>query len=133
MSDNTYGSYGLLCVRISDIFGKYVKSDTLHLHLIDYWNNCRHPHRKYFWWIKTLIPKLERQIRKKWDKCLPDIKFFFEKMKDKDDSVNPLKYLDESEMYFQSLVIWKETKEELYLPTKNFKPTRHKKVLGTAN
>ena len=54
-------------------------------------------------------------------------------MKDKDDSVNPLKYLDESEMYFQSLVIWKETKEELYLPTKNFKPTRHKKVLGTAN
>ena len=58
--------------------------------------------------------------------------FFFEKMKDEDDPVNPLKYLDESEMYFQSLVIWKETKEELYLPTKNFKPTRHKKVLGTA-
>lgn len=79
------------------------------------------------------MPKLERQIRKKWDECLPDIKIFFEKMKDKDDPVNPLKYLDESEMYFQSLVIWKETKEELYLPTKKFKPTRHKKVLGTAN
>ena len=131
MSDNTYGSHGLRRGRISDIFGKYVKNDTLHLYLIDYWNNCHHPHQKYFWWNKTLMPKLERQIRKKWDKSLTNIEIFFERMKDKDESVNPLRFLEESELYFQSLVIWKETKEELYLPTRNFKPIRHRKVYRT--
>ena len=75
--------------------------------------------------------KKKRQIRKKWDKFLTNIEIFFERMRDKNESVNPLRFLEESELYFQSLVIWKETKQELYLPTRNFKPIRHKKVHGT--
>lgn len=49
------------------------------------------------------MSKLERQIRKKWVKSLPDIEVFFERIKDKDESVNPLKFLEESELYFQKL------------------------------
>ena len=67
MSDNTYGSYGLRRGRISDILGKYVKNDTLHLHLIDYWNNCHHAHQKYFWWHKTLM-QLEKRKKDKLEK-----------------------------------------------------------------
>ena len=131
MSGNTYGSHGLRRRRFSDIFGKYVKNDILHLHLIDYWNNCHHPHQKYFWWHKTLMPKLERQIRKKRDKSLTNTEIFFERMKDKDESVNPLRFLEESELYFQSLVISKKKKEELYLPTRNFKAIRQNNVYET--
>ena len=78
------------------------------------------------------MPKLERQIRKKWVKSLPDIVVFFERMKDKDESVNPLKRLEENELYFLKLVIWKETKEEFYLPARSFKLIRHKRVYRTA-
>ena len=62
MSDNTYGSFSLRRGRVSDIFGKNVNKDTLHWHLIDYWTNLHHPYRKYYWWHKTLMPKLKRQI-----------------------------------------------------------------------
>ena len=80
-----------------------------------------------------MIPKLERQIRKKCDKSLPNIEIFFERMKDKYESVNPLRlFLEESELYFQSLAIWKEKKEGIYISIRNFKPIRHKKVYGTA-
>ena len=112
MSDNTYGSFGLKRWRVSDIFGKYVKNSTLHLHLIDYWTNLHHRHRKYYWWHKTLMPKLNRQIQRKLVSCLPDIKVFFERMQDKDESISFLKILGDSKKYFQELVIWKETKED---------------------
>ena len=46
------------------------------------------------------MPKLERQIRKKWVKSLPDIVVFFERMKDKDESVNPLKRLKKMSYIF---------------------------------
>ena len=52
-------------------------------------------------------------------------------MQDKDESISLLTFLEDSQKYFQKLVIWKETKQEFYLPKRNFKPIRHKKVLGT--
>ena len=78
-----------------------------------------------------MTAKLERQIRRKWVSCLPDIEVFFERMRDKDDSISPLTFLEYREKYFQELVIWRKTKEEFYLPKRNFKPIRHKKVLET--
>ena len=79
---------------------------------------------------------MERQIRKKWDSCLPDIEdfffFFFERMRDTDDSVNLLKFLEDSQKYFEELLVWKETKKEFHLPIRNFKPKRHEKVHETA-
>ena len=77
------------------------------------------------------MPKLERQIRKKRDKSLTNTEIFFERMKDKDESVNSLRFLEESELYFQSLVISKKKKEELYLSTRNFKAIRQKNVYET--
>ena len=77
------------------------------------------------------MPKLERQIRKKRDKSLTNTEIFFKRMKDKDESVSPLRFLEESELYFQSLVISKKKKEELYLPTRNFKAIRQKNVYET--
>ena len=38
----------------------------------------------YFWWSTNILVKLERNIRKKWKECLPDIEIFFEKIKAKD-------------------------------------------------
>ena len=52
-------------------------------------------------------------------------------MRDKDESISSLIFLEGSKKYFQELVIWKETKEEFYLPKQNFKPIKHKKVLET--
>ena len=43
MSDNTYGSFGLRIGRLRDTEGKYIKEDTLFLHLCDYWTNFHDP------------------------------------------------------------------------------------------
>lgn len=60
-----------------------------------------------------------------------DVEVLLERIRDKDDSVNPLKFDENSEKYFQELLKWKEEKEEFYLPIRNFKPKRHKKVYWT--
>ena len=78
------------------------------------------------------MPKLKRQIRRKWDSCLPYLGVFFERINAKDDSVNPLKFGDNNEKYFQELLKWKDEKEELYLPIRNYKLKRHKKLYWTA-
>ena len=46
--------------------------------------------------------------------------------------MNPLKFGDNNEKYFQELLKWKDEKEELYLPIRNYKLKRHKKVYWTA-
>ena len=77
MSDNTYGSFGLHCGRLLDIKGKHINKDTLHLHIYDYWTNFHDPHKKFFWYSESLLSKLERHIKRKWKKILPDIDGFF--------------------------------------------------------
>ena len=71
MSENTYGSFGLRVGRLY-IKGKYVKKDTLFLHIFDYWTNFHNPNKKYFWWHCSLMSKLERHIRRKWRKSKLD-------------------------------------------------------------
>ena len=61
-----------------------------------------------------------------------DVEVLLERIRDKDDFVNPLKFDENSEKYFQELLKCKEEKEEFYLPITNFKPKRHKKVYWTA-
>ena len=61
-----------------------------------------------------------------------DVEVLLERIRDKDDSVNPLRFDENSEKYFQELLKWTEEKEEFYLSIRNFKPKRHKKVYWTA-
>ena len=63
---------------------------------------------------------------------MPDVEVLLERIRDKDDSVNPLKFDENSEKYFQELLKWKEEKEEFYLPVRSFKPKRCKKIYWTA-
>ena len=37
MSDNTYGSNDLRCIRVTDINGSHVRGDTILLNIYDYW------------------------------------------------------------------------------------------------
>ena len=43
---------------------------------------------------------------------------FFERLRDKDESINPSKFSEESEKYFELLIKWKETKEQFYATKK---------------
>ena len=124
ISRKSYGS-GILSA-------KFVPSETLFQNLTECWINTHHNNRKIFWLLGVLMPKLEREIRRKWNNCLPDVEILLERIGDKDDSVNPLKLDENSEKYFQELLKWKEEKEEIYLPIRNFKFKRHEIVYWTA-
>ena len=66
----------LLVSFVLDIKGKYINKNTLHLHVEDYWTNFHDPHKKFFWYSESLFSKLERHIRRKWKKILPNIDVF---------------------------------------------------------
>ena len=136
MSDNTYGSYGLRVGRLCDLKGKYIKEDTLFLHIDDYWTNFYNPNKIYFLWHTSTMSKLERHIRRKWprgklNKFLPHVDILFDLIKTKDEGIDPTKILD-SEKYFESLILWKKKYEYWYLRERPmFKRHRHKKILWT--
>ena len=136
MSDNTdrsffvsRGRFLLVPVDYGSgvLYGKFVSKETLFQNLKDYWSNSYNPNRQYFWWLEILMPKLERKIRRKWTTDLPYVNILLEGIRDKDQNVNLLIFSEDSESYFLSIIKWKEKKEGCY-----FKPTRHKKILGTA-
>ena len=130
MSDNAYGSKDLHCIRFADTNGSHVKDDTLFLNSDDYWTNFNNQDRIYFWWSSPLLSKLERHIRRKWKTCLPDINISFERIKAKGTQFNPTTFSNnnDTEEYFELLVLWKELKGKDYLTLKpRYQPYRHKK------
>ena len=68
----------------SNISGSNIYDDTFFNHLIDYWINFHHPSSRYFWWLKTYMPKLERSIWRKWVDHLLDREIVFERIRKKD-------------------------------------------------
>ena len=81
MSGNTYGPFGLHIGRLRDIEGKYINEGTLFLHLYDYWTNFHDPNKRFLWWRESIMIKIEKNIRKKWVKDLPDVDFVLERIK----------------------------------------------------
>lgn len=131
MSDNTYGSPGLLIKRLNDRFGKHVKSDTLFLNLYNYWTEFHNPNKRYLWWHTNLIWKLEMYIRRKWSKDLPNVNIVFEKYKQEEAFFDPRRFKDQfdSEKYFELLKDWKIKFEQYHLlenPYLRFGPHRLK-------
>lgn len=114
MSDNTYGSLGLLIKRLNGRFGKHVKSDSLFLNSYDYWAEFHNPSKRFLWWHTHLMWKLEMNIRQKWSKSLPNVNIVFEKYRQEDKSFHPRRYKDkfDCEKYFELLIDWKIKNEE---------------------
>ena len=130
MSDNTYGPFGLHIGRLRDIEGKYINEDTLFLHLYDYWTNFHDPNKRFLWWRESIMIKIEKNIRKKWVKDLPDVAFVLERIKANNQRFNSSNFFEkyDSENYFELLVIWKEKYEHLHLLERpRFRSYRHKK------
>ena len=79
-----------------------------------------------FW---KFIIEIRETYKKKVEKDFVGNWCFFERLRDKDESIDPSKFSEESEEYFELLIKWKETKEQFYL-TKKFKCFGLKKILG---
>ena len=96
MSDNTYGPYGLRQDRLLDPCGVKIKFDTLFINLYDYWTLYHHPHQEILRAIVDFdcsnMSKLERNIRRKWKKLLPNVNIVLEKYKDADDFFKPMQF-----------------------------------------
>ena len=84
MSDNTYASNDLHCIRFTDINGSHVKDDTLFLNIYDHWMGFHNEDRIYFWWSSSFLSKLEQHIKKKLKACLPHVNVAFERIKAED-------------------------------------------------
>ena len=76
------------------------------------------------------MTKIERNIRKKWVKDLPDVDIVLERIKANDQRFNPRNIFEkyDSKKYFELFVIWKEKYEHLHLLERlPFRPYRQKK------
>ena len=88
--------------------GPFISNSDVFDHMLfellqDYWVPFHHPHRRYFWWLKNYMPKVERFIRKKWLKCFPKREIILRKIELKDEDFNPIKFKQDSEGYFAGL------------------------------
>ena len=97
--------------------------NTLYTLLTFYWIHFHHLHRCYFWCLKNYLPKVKKMIGMKWVKCLPKNEIVLQKMEEKDERFNPLGFEENSEGYFEKLMIFKE-KEERYHLREQFIPKR---------
>ena len=131
MSDNTYGSPNLHFESTSNISEKRIKKDTLFCNINDYWTTSHDLYKRCFWWYPKTLTKLEKNIRKKWVKDLPNVDIILKKMERGNQSVRPINFLEEydAEKYFELLILMKEDLERSH-ELSRFKPHRHQKILG---
>ena len=136
MSDKTYGSDGFRTDFLHDGRGKLIKGEKLFLNIYDFWV-CIHASgfMKVNRWYYPKTAKLEKVLRKKWEKTkhFPIINVLLRKIMEGDNAFNPKDYLGkDEEQYFQNLQRWKIDFEKLYLEKYPFltrAPIRHKKIL----
>ena len=111
MSDNRNSSIlttrALMLCGNDSLYGKNMKNKILFENIKRFWRNCHHENRRYFFWLGELMPRLERNIRRKWLKSLPDVELFLTFVKDKYDCFNPFYFNNNSEDYFETLQRWK--------------------------
>ena len=90
MSDNTYVSHFTSNRRgrrwlfaDNDLYVTNAFGQILFQNLKRFWENYHNDNERFFWWIKILLERLERNIRIKWFADLPKIKLFLGLFKDK--------------------------------------------------
>ena len=92
-----------------------------------------------FTWYHPKQAKLEMNIRRKQESTndLPFVDIVFKKIREKDEYLNPKKYLgSDEEKYFEILQQWKIDCEKNYLeqyPHLSRPPIRHKKCLSKSS
>lgn len=134
MSDKTYGSFRVEFLH--DERGKLIKGDTLFHNIYDFWV-CIHckGFMKCKIWFHPKTAKLERVLRKKWEKTkdLLIVNVLLKNIKEEDAAFDPPGYLTkDEEQYFKILQRWKTDFEKKYLEKYPFlihPPMRHKKIL----
>ena len=112
-----------------------MKSDSLFLKIYDSWVlSHAQGFMKVNCWYRPKKAKLERVLRKKWEreniKDLPIINVLLRKIIEGELVFNPTNYLDDKEQYFSNLQSWRLNFEKKYLEKYPFlprPPIRHKK------
>lgn len=121
MPDNTNSSFLTTpFLRVSgndDLYGKNMKNQTFFKNIERFWKNCHHGNRRYFFWFGELMPRVERNIRKRWLKRLPGVELSLKFVKDSCDHFNPFSFNDNPEDYFQTLQRWKLAEQVFYQKT----------------
>ena len=134
----TYETYGSFRVEfLNDERGKLLKSDSLFLNIYDFWVlSHAQGFMKINRWYHPRKAKLERVLRKKWErenvKDLPIINVLLRKIIEGELFFDPTNYLDDKEQYFLNLQSWKLNFEKQYLEKYSFltrPPIRHKKIV----
>ena len=107
MSDETYGSDGFRLDFFYDERGKLIKGNSLFNNIYDFWV-CIHAtgFMKVNRWYYSKTAKLEKVVRKKWEKTkdFPMINVLLRKIRKGDNAFNLKDYLGkDKEQYFQIL------------------------------
>ena len=85
MSDHTYALHFTRSRRgrrrlfaDNDLYGENVFSQTLFEYLKRFWKKYHNDNKRFFWWIKSLLERLETSIRIKRLADLPKIELFID-------------------------------------------------------
>ena len=81
----------------------------------------------YYSWGDKLIASLKRNIRRKWVKSLPNIKFFIKQMEKRCPELDPHDYYLKSEDYFTKLLFLKPISDILFPAPAEKKKKKKKK------
>ena len=134
MNYETYGSFWV--EFLNEERGKLLKSDSLFLNIYDFWVlSHAQGFMKVNCWYHPKKAKLERVLRKKWErenvKDLAIINVLLRKITEGELFFDPTNYLDDKEQYFLNLQSCKLNFEKQYLEKYTFLtrvPIRHCKT-----
>ena len=74
----------------------------------------------YYIWQLEALTKLKENLRKKWVDDLPNLNLFIERAENRDRTINPCYFVNNSESYFEKLFLWKIEKEDFSIQTRHF-------------
>ena len=98
------------CFKIKDL-----DNDSLFLNIYNFWYFANYLSVYYIWRI-TALDRLKVNLKKKWVSVLQNVNLFIELVERKTETLNPSVFYNDSESYFEKILLLKSDLEKFIKP-----------------
>ena len=107
-------------ITIAEIDNGYFKikdfdNDSLFLNIYNFWYFANYLSVYYIWRI-TALDRLKVNLKKKWVSVLRNVNLFIELVERKTETLNPSVFYNDSESYFEKILLLKSDLEKFIKP-----------------
>ena len=119
-------------ITIAEIDNGYFKikdfdNDSLFLNIYNFWCFSNYLSMYYIWRI-TALDRLKMNLKRKWLSILRSVNLFIELVERKTEKLNPSVFFDNSESYFEKILLLKSDLEKFIKPHHIIKKKKKKKI-----